>query len=242
MRKLACLLFIGTVFFYLGTPVTFANDPPHNDDSEIACGECHGEVLFSTDPGDYTPDELIDAYNDVCKRCHSSQEDPPYHNILGPIITNHDGDTVGGRFTFKTGCIDCHHPHYQDQFWDGRKFYGSEYRLFTAQGAKTGTLSNPTRTVITYNPATLSPKSGSSWDTSGPPDNDPEVGLASLADKSSSGRGAMFLPNTGSPFNSSIIASIDTAANTITVKGNVRSVSTSGFAIALGQVIKKNSM
>ncbi len=240
MKKQICLFIAVLALVFMSHSVVSANDPPHNPDSDVDCGDCHGEALFSTDPGSMTPEQLKDAYNNMCKRCHTSAAGS-YHGTAAPVVGAHNDTIVQGSFTFDTSCIDCHHPHYQsDQFWYGRKYYGSEYRLFTGQGSVTSTLTNPTRTVITYNPATLSPKSGSSWDTSGPPDNDVEVGLANLAAKTTSGRGAAFLPNTASPYNSHMIESIDTAAKTITVKGTVSSVATAGFAIAYGQVVKRD--
>jgi len=239
MKKWTWFLVIGITVVFVSQSLVSANDPPHNTDSDVDCGACHGEALFATDPGSMTPEQLKDAYNTMCKRCHTSASGS-YHGTAALTVGAHNDTIVQGSFTFVTSCIDCHHPHYQsDQFWYGRKYYGSEYRLFTGLGSVTSTLSNPTRTVINYTPASLSPKSGSSWDTSGPPDNDVEVGLANLANKTSSGRGAAFLPNTASPYNSHMIESINTTDNTITIKGTLTSVATAGFAIAYGQVVKR---
>jgi hypothetical protein len=240
MKKLTYLLFIGTVFFFLGTSAALANDPPHNIDSEADCNVCHGEALFITDPGSMTPDELIDAYNDICLRCHD--DDPiEYHGENAPKISSHDSATTGtGRFDFKTGCIDCHHPHYQtDQFWHGRKTFPSEWRLARGNGVLGGTETDPVTgaslTVINY--TGLVPKAGSEW----------EADPSTLANKTGTGRGAMFLPNYNSPYNSRIIVSMTAAESspgvwqgTIKVKGSVASISAGGFTIALGQVIKRS--
>jgi hypothetical protein len=240
MRKWALLLVAVLALVLAAKTFVAANDSPHNSDSEADCNVCHGESLFIDDPGSMTPDELIDAYNAICLRCHD--DDPiEYHGENAPKISSHDSTTTGtGRFTFKTGCIDCHHPHYQtDQFWYGRKYFPSEWRLATGDGVLGGTEIDPVTgaslTVINY--TGLIPKAGSEW----------EADPATLAAKTGTGRGAMFLPNYNSPYNSRIIVSMTAAESspgvwqgTIKVKGPVYGISTGGFAIALGQVIKRS--
>jgi predicted CxxxxCH...CXXCH cytochrome family protein len=216
-----------------------ANDPPHNDDSGVPCGECHAEELFAGDPGLLTPAELRELYNTVCLRCHW-ETSGTYHANAGPRVDAHSSAVIQGNYTFTTSCIDCHHPHYQtEQFWYGRKYYGAEWRLARGSGVLGGTESDPITgallTVINY--TGLTAKADSEWET------DP----ATLATKTGTGRGAMFLPNYNSPYNSRIIVSMTASESspgvwqgTIKVKGPVVEIATGGFAIAYGQLINRN--
>jgi hypothetical protein len=62
-----------------------ANDPPHNDDSGVPCGECHAEELFAGDPGLLTPAELRELYNTVCLRCHWETSGTYHANAGTPV-------------------------------------------------------------------------------------------------------------------------------------------------------------
>jgi hypothetical protein len=69
----------------------FAADTPHNAGSSVDCGECHGNALFPVDTGGMTADELRDAYNNMCKRCHISNAGV-YHGTSSPIVGAHDSE------------------------------------------------------------------------------------------------------------------------------------------------------
>jgi hypothetical protein len=254
---------MGFSFVIAAQSYVFALDAPHNLESDVDCGECHGESLFQTDPSGMTSEELSAAYNTMCLRCHNKTSGT-YHALEAPDVDAHASSVINGSYTFTTGCIDCHHPHYQSQqlYW-GRRNAGSPGQLFTgmATGISYYTTGNNPRgewvsTIVTYDPASLIVKAGSVWDTTDGlyPDGettgepvDIEAGLKTLEAKgfnpgNSPGRGAMFLPYYKSHYNSRMIESIDRDANTITFKGTVPSsyetyMTTYGFAIYLGMKI-----
>jgi hypothetical protein len=240
MKKWAWLTLAGVALFFALQPLVFAVDPPHSLDSLVDCGECHGDVLFIEDPSGYTPQERKEAIDLMCSRCHKYVSGI-YHVDSAPLAKGHTSAVVQGRIAdFYTSCTDCHHPHFQsDQFMYGRLSHSSEFFLATGTAASVvQDISDPDhpRTTITYN--TLNIKPNSEWDTSGPPENDPDVGIDKLAEKTSTGRGAIFLRSKNSHNYSHIIESIDAATKTIVVKGAFTSVSSRyGFAIAYGQAI-----
>ena len=122
----------GFCFVFAAQSFVFAMDPPHNMYSSVPCGECHGASLFQADPSSMTPEERRAAQNTMCKRCHTRIENT-YQGTTAPKIKAHDTESFyGASFTFVTGCLDCHHPHYQSQqlYW-GRRTSGSPGQLFT---------------------------------------------------------------------------------------------------------------
>jgi hypothetical protein len=257
MRRWLWFLVFGFSFVIATQSLVYALDPPHNLNSDIDCGECHGESLFSTDPGGLTGQQLREAYNEMCLRCHNTSSGV-YHGLAAPNVAPHASSVIQGTYTFTTGCIDCHHPHYQSQqlYW-GRRVAGSPGQLFS--GMATGISYNSVpwdTTIVTYDPASLVVKAGSVWDTTDGlyPDGettgepiDIEAGLKTLEAKgfnpgNSPGRGAIFLPYYKSHYNGRQIEAIDTTANTITFKGTVPSnyetyMTTYGFAIYLGMAV-----
>lgn len=158
-------------------------------------------------------------YDDVCLRCHDSTG-TPYHACNAPLAGAHQS----------VKCIDCHHPHYQtQQLWYGRKYYKSDYEIAYGAGSVTGTETIPViglLTEITFSSITFK----SDWT------------LSDLEAKTSEGRGMLFLPNRNSPYNSLMIYEVSDngdGTGSIKVKGSLAVVSSSGFAVAYGQVIKR---
>jgi cytochrome c553 len=137
MRRWIWLSVLGFSFVVAAQSFVYAMDPPHNMYSDVDCGECHGESLFATDPSSMTPEERRAAQNTMCLRCHKDTAGT-YQGASAPKIKGHDTESFyGASFTFVTGCLDCHHPHYQSQqlYW-GRRTSGSPGQLFT--GMATG--------------------------------------------------------------------------------------------------------
>ena len=219
------------LFLSFNSSPLFAVDPPHNEASGIGCNECHGEVLFCTPPSEMTDEERYDAFEGVCLRCHKNTSGT-YHSCDGPKVTGHKS----------ARCIDCHHPHYQVQFEDGVYQYPASFFLATGKATPANVNSdndpeNP-RTTIVY--TDLEVKPGCEFDTSGAPENDPKVGINKFEAKTSDGRGAILLRSKGSYSYTHIIETITAATDstgTIVVKGDFDVVSSSGFAIAYGQLI-----
>jgi len=226
-------IFIITLVVSLSAIVATANDPPHNENSGVTCDGCHGEVLFQTNPLDLPAgsEERKALYDAVCTgTCHTDTTGA-YHATTAPFVKGHED----------ARCVDCHFGHYQY----GQSLYGmsypSYYILFSGDALSATPDNDPDRprTVITYDPDSLTVKSGSQWDTTGEPDNDIEVGLGMLAAKTSDGRGALFLPSSASPFGTMMVEFIDTEVNTITVKGTL-SYTPSEFGLAYGQLINRD--
>ena len=243
MRRWAWLFLAGVALFFAAQPLVFATDPPHNLDSMVDCGECHGQVLFTSDPSGYTPQERKEAMDLVCSRCHKYVSGI-YHVDSGPLAKGHNSTIVQGRIAdFYTSCTDCHHPHYQnDQFDQGRLSYSQNFYLATGTALSVtpdSTDPDHPKTTIIYQ--TLNIKPNSEWDTSGPPDNDPDIGIDKLAEKTSTGRGAIFLRSKNYSNYIHIIESVDASNNKIVVKGAFSSVSSrDGFAIAYGQAVLRD--
>ncbi len=234
MKRLAYLLIVGTLFFLASGSNAFANDPPHNPASSVDCNGCHGEVLFATDPED--SDGMRDANNAVCLNCHQGAGD--YHGTNAPPAANHDSDTTGsGKYTFKTYCTDCHHPHFQgDQNYYGVKPENkANWWLATGTGEFDATeIDGTTGALLSRVDYTgLLIKAGSEWE-----------GDATLfAAKTSDGRGALFMYNKNFPYLPlQIVDLTELTATTgiIKVKGDWTGVPTMGFAIVLGQAINRN--
>ena len=72
MKKWAWLLLAGVALFFAVQHSVYALDPPHNLNSFVDCGECHGEALFTGDPSGYTPQERKEAMDLMCSKCHIS--------------------------------------------------------------------------------------------------------------------------------------------------------------------------
>jgi hypothetical protein len=172
MKRCLRYVVLGVGFVIAAQSSVYALDPPHSLNSAVDCGECHGEELFQTDPTTMTPDELRQAYNDMCKRCHVSN-DGSYHATDSPRVEPHNSDTINGEFTFQTSCTDCHHPHMQSQqvYW-GRRTAGSPGQLFTglvttikyfnAAHDQEVSKEQAALTEVTYDLASLVVKAGSS--------------------------------------------------------------------------------
>jgi hypothetical protein len=246
MKRAILLLVSGVVFFFAAQSYVLALDPPHNLDNEVDCNDCHGEALFSNP--NMTAEEKDAAMTDVCKLCHQFTHGS-YRSSFAPAAETHGTDAMTNPRcqdsnpdcpSFATNCTDCHHPHFQtDQFLYGRLQYPSDFFLATGT-ASSGNITNDsvpgypvTRIVYT----TLTVKAGSEWDTSGPPENDPDVGINKFGEKTDTGRGAILLRSVRSHNYGHIIDSIDAATNTIVVKGTFSEVSSSGFGIAYGQLV-----
>jgi hypothetical protein len=224
MKRAIFLLVTGVIFFFSAQATVMAdNDPPHSQASTVFCAECHGDELFSSGETGAALDALYDA---LCTKCHDDAMGTftYFGNDIAPFVRNHDeiGDITGRFSDFSTRCIDCHNPHVQNmQYFYGR-YVPSE--MYLASGAGSVTVNDPVLSTITY--SSLNLKSG--WT------------VADLLAKTSEGRGAMFLPNYSSAYNSRVIVDINEGANTITVKGSVSSVNaTNGFGIVYGQAINR---
>jgi hypothetical protein len=70
MKRAIDLLVSGLVFFLAAQSFVAAqNDPPHNDSSGVACGDCHDSALLGQSPF-WTDNQTETAYNSVCDLGH----------------------------------------------------------------------------------------------------------------------------------------------------------------------------
>jgi len=220
--SLILVFFIG--IFYVSV---YANDPPHNEASGVSCSDCHGQTLLNSQSPFYTDNTSDFAYNSLCMRCHDQGETVAYetgnvyHSAIAPkVVTHNPGGTA-------IKCTTCHHNHDQDQIYSGKN---NKSAFFIATGTVTNVPasfnynSGTNRTTITY--VSLSATNG--------------LDLSFLDKKTGDGRGAMLVPNHTSRKRWPIylIKSIDTVAQTITVKGNVSSASNLG--IFYGQSVRRS--
>jgi hypothetical protein len=264
MRRWLWFLVLGAGFVIASQSLVYALDPPHSRDSGVDCAACHGVSVFLDDQSGMTPNELKAAYNAMCLNCHD-QTGGVYHGVNAPTVEKHDSTVFalyggGTEGEFHTDCMDCHHPHFQNQqvYWGRRLAYAGQLMLGQPVPSGISHGVDPTYgdvTIVEYDPASLTPKAGSKWDTTdgifpngtGGEPIDVEDGLLMLETKGyeaveSTGRGALMLPWHRSHYEGRMIVDIDTAANTITFKGLVTPnyevyMQTYGFAIYLGMAI-----
>jgi len=242
--KRAGLSIIFLVVFCASSVLASITDAPHNGTFGIHCDDCHSYSLWwryspashdlqnSAAKLDY--ETMVDF---ICLKCHDGS-DPSI-----PPMQDHSSDILGtGHGTWSTTCIDCHDPHRQGQL-EWRTGFSSELFLVT------GTMASVTKDSPQVGQTTIIYNDGYSPSSTWKPDSiDPQALTWTKKNSTTPDRSLIFVHDTTNALNTFSILSVDSANNTIIIKGTLDPAavdtvtvpvdSSDTFGLIYGQLIK----